>query len=281
MRMRRREFLAGAALTAVTGYAKPLGIPIGIQPYTVRNELGKDPEGTLRQLAQMGYEAIEAGAPFQGKPAAEARSLLRSVGLAPLSGGFGTPADDAGWARSIEDAKTLGAKYMIVTAPREWTTSLDGWKKVGERFNKLGAAAKKAGLAIAYHNHHFEYKVYDGVMAYDQLLRSTDPNLVKMEIDIFWTTIAGQDPLDYFAKYPGRFPLWHLKDLKKGYPPTTDKYQGNPFAEIGAGIIDWKRIFSGAKKAGLRYYFVEQDQWDRPPLESARMSCDFLKKFKP
>ena len=284
MLIRRREFLASAGVVAGVASgpavkAKPLGIPIGIQPYTVRNELAKDLGGTLRQLAQIGYEAIEAGVPFYGKNAVEARALLRSVGLKPLSGSFASPKNDDAWAASIADAKTLGVEYMIVTAPREWTTSLDGWKRAGALFNKLGAQAKQAGLAIVYHNHHFEYKVYDGVVAYDHLLQSTDPELVKMEMDIFWTTFAGQDPLKYFDKYPGRFPLWHLKDLKPGYPPSTDKFKGNPYAEVGAGIIDWKRIFTGARKAGLKYYFVEQDQWERPPLECAKTSCEFLKKF--
>ena len=284
MNQSRREFLAFSGVAAQAAWsggaaARPLGIPIGIQPYTVRNELAKDVEGTLRELAGMGYESIEVSAPFYGKQPAELRTLLKSLRLIAPSGGFGDPKSDADWARSIENAKTLGAKYMIVTAPSEWTRSLDGWKRAAERFNKLGAEARKAGVAVVYHNHHFEYKVFDGVKAYDQLLRSTDPALVNMEMDIFWTTFAGEDPLAYFEKYPGRFPLWHLKDLKKGYPPSTDKFEGNPFAPIGAGIIDWKRIFSGAKQAGLKYYFVEQDRWDKPPLECARESCEFLKKF--
>jgi sugar phosphate isomerase/epimerase len=272
----RRGFLAGVAGAAL---ARPLDIPIGIQPYTVRNELDKDVEGTLRQLAAMGYQSIEAGVPFHGKQAAELRALLKSVGLSAPSGGFASQNEDA-WARGVEQARELGVEYMIITAPSEWRNSLDGWKRTAERFNKFGAMSRKAGIALAYHNHHFEYKVYDGVVAYDELLRSTDPELVKMEIDIFWTTFAGKDPLAYFTNHPNRFPLWHLKDLKKGWAPSTGKVEGNPFAEIGQGIIDWKKIFTGARQAGLRYYFVEQDQWDRPPLESARMSCEFLKKFK-
>ena len=279
MNTSRREFLALSGLAANMALARPLGMPIGIQPYTVRNELAKDLEGTLKQLAQMGYQAIETSVPFYGKEAAQLRSLLKSVGLPSPSGQFADPKDDAAWARSTEQAAALGMKYMIVTAPKEWTTSLDGWKRVAERFNKLGAQSGKAGLAVAYHNHHWEYKVYDGVVAYDELLRLTDPELVKMEMDVFWTTYAGKDPLEYFDQHPGRFPLWHIKDLKKGFPPSTEKVQGNPFAEIGAGIMDWKRLFGAAPKAGVRYYFVEQDQWERPPLESARMSCEFLKKF--
>ena len=284
MNTSRRQFLAFGAWMAGEaavgrGLAKPLGIPIGIQPYTVRNELPKDPEGTLKQLARMGYEAIEASAPFYGRQAAETHKLMHSLGLVIPSGHYPNPKNDADWDRSIEQAKILGSKFMITNAPREWHGSLDGWKRAADLFNRLGAQTKKAGIALAYHNHHFEYKVFDGVMGYDQFLKSTDPGLVKMQMDIFWTTYAGQDPLAYFDKYPGRFPVWHIKDLKKGFPPSTDQVKGNPFTEIGAGTINWKRIFGGARKAGLRYYFVEQDQSDREPLESARISCEFLKKF--
>jgi sugar phosphate isomerase/epimerase len=280
MHTNRREFLALAGLAAARASAKPLEMPIGIQPYTVREQLAKDLEGTLRQLSEMGYESIEVSEDFYGRKGKALRDLLQSFHFQSPSGGF-TAADDESWKRGIESAKAIGVKYMIATAPREMTNSLDGWKRISERFNKLGGMSRKSGLTLIYHNHHFEFKVYDGVTAYDQLLRSTDPKLVAMEIDIFWITYAGQDPLAYFQKYPGRFPVWHLKDLKPGFPPSTDKVPGNPFAEVGSGTIDWKRIFSGAKQAGLRHYFVEQDRWDRQPLESARMSCEFLKTFNP
>jgi len=279
----RREFLALAAIAAGRAAAKPLGMPIGIQPYTVRNELGKDLEGTLRQIAKMGYQAIEVASPFYGKAPAEARQMLRSMGFSMPAGHFAGQ-NEAEWAKSVEDGKALGVKYMIANAPREWTTSLDGWKRAGDLFNRMGEQSKKAGITLAYHNHHFEFKVFDGVIAYEQLLRSTDPGLVAMEIDIFWITFAGQDPLQWFDRHPGRFPLWHVKDMKPGFGPSTDPVDyaktGIPFAEIGHGTIDWKRVFGAAKQAGLRHYFVEQDRWEKPPLECARLSAEFLKKFK-
>jgi sugar phosphate isomerase/epimerase len=279
MNTTRREFLAAAASGAIAS-AKPLGMLIGLQPYTVRNEMAKDFEGVLRKVAAFGYESIELGAPTNGKSASELKALLKSVKMVAPSGGYGMPKDDSDWARKIEDATTMGAKYMLVNAPNEWTKSLDGWRRAGELFNKLGAQTKKAGITVAYHNHNFEYRVFDGVVSYDELLKATDPALVTMEMDIFWTTIAGHDPLAYFNKYPGRFQIWHLKDLKKGFGPTTERVEGQPFAEIGAGTIDWKKIFSGAKKAGVKCYFVEQDRWDQPPLDAAKQSCEFLKKFK-
>jgi sugar phosphate isomerase/epimerase len=283
MHTSRREFFTLITTTALGAHiqAKPLGIPIGIQPYTVRNELAKDPEGTTRQLALMGYEAIEISIPFNGLDAAKVRALLKSLKMIAPAGSFGGAKNESEWARSIEAAKSLGAKYIGVSAPQDWTKSLDGCKRTAERFNKLGEQSKKAGVTAIYHNHNWEYRLIGGVVAYDELLKQTDPKLVQMEIDIFWTTIAGKDPIDYFNRYPGRFPVWHLKDLKAGFGPTTEQVAGQPFAPIGGGTINWKRIFSGAKKAGLKYYFVEQDRWDTTPLESAKASCDFLKKFKP
>lgn len=178
----------------------------------------------------------------------------------------------------MQHASTLGMKYMITVTRPEWRRSLDGWKRTGAHFNELGASCQKAGLTVGYHNHQFEFKIFDGTLGYDELMRSTDPNLVKMEMDCFWITLAGKDPVDYFDRYPGRFALLHLKDLKKGYPPTTeDDFQGNPFTEVGRGIINWKRIFQAAPKAGVHYYFVEQDECDHPALESARISYEFLK----
>jgi sugar phosphate isomerase/epimerase len=146
----------------------------------------------------------------------------------------------------------------------------------------VGAECQKQGLKAAYHNHHFEYKEVGGEPGYDILLRSTDPKLVTMEMDCFWTVFAGKDPVAYFEKYPGRFELLHIKDCKKGYKPQAGgKVEGNPFLEVGQGIIDWKRLFTAARaKAGTKQYFVEQDRCDRPPIESIRMSVDYLKKLK-
>lgn len=281
MKTSRRSFLTAAAAVALArrAAAKPLGIPIGIQPYTVRKEMEADPEGTLRNLKSMGYEAIEVGVPFYGRDAKSARELLQSVGLKSPSGFFPYPKDDSAWAASIDQAKALGVEYMITTVPSEWTGSQEGWRKAADRFNELGTAARKAGLTIAYHNHNFEFKVFDGVVAYDEFLRLTAPDLVKMEMDCFWTTYAGRDPVVYFQKYPGRFALLHVKDLKKGFEPSTDWPQGNPFTEVGTGTIDYRRIFEAAPAAGVKQYYVEQDNWDRPPLEAARISCEYLKKL--
>jgi sugar phosphate isomerase/epimerase len=284
----RSEFLksatAGMLFTRMRAQATPLGLPIGLQPYTVRNELKIDFEGTLRKVAAMGYKEIEVSGgegygDFYGRKAPELRKILDDVGLRAPSCHFGAPKDDAGWARNIEAAHQLGLEYMLSTTRSEWQKSLEGWKRTADFFNHLGQQCRAAGMTLAYHNHNFEYRVYDGTVGYDELLRSSDKDLVKMQMDCFWTTFAGKDPVEYFHRHPGRFVMLHIKDLKPGYKPTTDGFKGNPFTEVGSGVIDWKKIFAAAPGAGVKHYYVEQDNWDRPPLECARMSFEYLNKL--
>ncbi len=282
----RREFLAWSGFAAATSLASiakasPLGKPIGIQTFTVRNEMEKDTVGTIKKLAAMGYQAIEVGEPFYKTSTGELRDTLRSLNLVSPSGFYDCPKDKSQWERSIDAAKKLGVKYMITTAPPDGDKNLDAWKRTADFFNGLGEQCKQAGMYAAYHNHNFEFKVMDGTVAFDEFLRRTHPETVKIELDCFWATYAGKDPVDYFNRFPGRFALLHIKGLKKGYGPSTTwpKKGENPFTEVGTGVIDYPRIFKAAPKGGVDYYYVEQDNWDRPPLESARISCDYLKKL--
>jgi sugar phosphate isomerase/epimerase len=144
-------------------------------------------------------------------------------------------------------------------------------------FNKAGETTQKAGIQFCYHNHNFEFTKYGDTTAYDYLLQSVDPKLVKFEMDCFWVTHAGHDPVAYFKKYPGRFPLLHIKDMKD-HPSashTLDAKMGL-FAPVGQGTIDWKRIFVGAKVGGMKHYFVEQDYCEQPPLEAIKISYEYL-----
>jgi sugar phosphate isomerase/epimerase len=284
----RREFLRGGALGVAAAaacskwgenvFATPYGMPVGLQLYTLRNELEQDLAGTLRKVAQIGYKEVEIF-DFYGKNSAEMRKLLRDTGLSAPSAHYQTAQIRSSWDKQIEYAKALGLKYMVnaIIWPPE-RKSLDDYKQLADLFNKAGEQCQKAGIQFAYHDHNFEFKTYDGVMAYDELLKRTDPALVKFEMDCFWVTRAGQDPVAYFEKYPGRFPLLHIKDLNKGYPTTVeDNFKAGPFAPVGEGTIDWKRIFAAAPKGGLKHFFVEQDECDKPPLESIKISCDYLK----
>lgn len=285
----KRDFLKSAAgfagLLAGRGAARanPLGLPIGLQPYTVRNDLKADFMGTLKKVVAMGYREIEVSGAgydnFFGHKPAELRKILADVGLRAPSCHFGSPDNDAQWARNIEDAHQMGLQYMLCGTPPSGSKSLEGWKRTAAYFNNLGKQCRAAGFQFGYHNHNFEFRVYEGIVGYDELLRSSDPDLVKMELDCFWMTFAGKDPVEYLTKYPNRFAMLHIKDLKPGYKPTTGEFEGNPFTEVGTGIIKWKPIFEAAR-GHITHYFVEQDQWDRPSLESARMSIDYLKKLK-
>jgi sugar phosphate isomerase/epimerase len=177
---------------------------------------------------------------------------------------------DTQWPKALDDAHVIGQSFIVCPFIDEKLRSEpDGWKRVGETFNRAGEASKKAGIQFGYHNHNFEFKPQDGKLPYDILLAETDPNLVKMEMDLFWITKGGQDPLKYFDRYPGRFPLVHVKDMKKDGEMT----------EVGSGTIDFKRIFAQSDKAGIQHYFVEHDQ-PKSPLDSSKASFEYLQQLR-
>ncbi|HEY5392432.1 MAG TPA: sugar phosphate isomerase/epimerase, partial [Hanamia sp.] len=174
------------------------------------------------------------------------------------------------WEKAIEDATKVGLKYMVCAwlSPEERGT-LDHYKKVADDLNVAGEKCRKAGIQLCYHNHNFEFEKQDGKYPYDILL-ATDPDLVKMEMDIYWITKAGQDPIALFKKHPGRFPLWHAKDM--------DKTPEQNFTEVGNGIINFKEIFKYKKLAGMKYFYVEQDMTPGDPFVSIKESIDYIKK---
>ncbi|HUU13213.1 MAG TPA: sugar phosphate isomerase/epimerase [Terriglobia bacterium] len=267
--------------TKEAGTAPPLGLPIGLELYTVRNECEKDFEGTLAKVAAIGYKEVEVY-DFYGKTAADVRKLLDANGLTSPSGHLLMAKLKSGLAKHIEDAKTLGMEYLIcpILDPKD-RDSMDDFKRHAEFFNKLGEQCKKAGIQFGYHNHDFEFKSYDGVIPYDELLRLTDPDLVKMELDCYWMTRAGKDPVEYLTKNPGRFPLLHIKDAMKDAPTSTDLDEGRGyFTEVGRGTIDWVRIFKAAPQGSVKHYYVEQDMCDGSPLDSIKISYDYLKDLR-
>lgn len=287
----RRQFLRSSALrlsafAAIVPYpadllGNPLGLPIGLELYTVRGECQKDLEGTLKKVAAIGYKEVEVF-DFYGKSASQFRRLLEESGLTAPSAHYKFVQVQSGWEEHVEFARALGLKYMVnaILEPDQ-RKSLDDYKRAAELFNKAGEQCKKRGIQFAYHNHNFEFKTFDGVVAYDELLRLTDPKLVQMEMDCYWVTRAGKDPVEYFKKHPGRFPLLHIKDRKPGYPPATDQDKGRgPFTEVGRGSINWKRIFAAAPQGGVKHYYVEQDFCDGSPLQSIWISYDYLKNLK-
>lgn len=256
---------------------------IGTQLYTVRALMAKDPIGTLAQVAKIGYKTVEGatytGAElFYGMPPAQFKMVLDDNGLEMPSGHYalgeampaakGTISND--WEKAVDDAAAVGLKYMVCAylADSERGT-LDHYALSAEKLNAAGAIAQKAGIQLCYHNHNFEFVAQDGKLPYDVLLENTDPDMVKMEMDIYWIYKAKQDPIALFNKYPGRFPLWHVKDM--------DKTAEQSFTEVGNGIIPFKSIFAHAKEAGLDYFFNEQDVCPGDPLVSMAESYKYIK----
>ncbi|CAG5069504.1 Inosose dehydratase [Dyadobacter sp. CECT 9623] len=285
----RKSFMkAGAMLLATPMLSKinweqKAASKIGLQLYTLRNELSKDLLGTLKKVSSIGYKEVELfgynDGKFFGKTPKEFKTILGDLGLDPVSGHYGAGVENKkaigslsnNWQQAIDDAAEIGQKYAVCAYLTEGERkTIDQYKSYVDLFNKSGEVAKKAGLQFGYHNHDFEFKKIDGQLPYD-LIASTDPNLVKLELDLYWIVKAGMDPVDLFKKYPGRFPLWHVKDMDKG---------DQSFAEVGTGSIDFKKIFAARKTAGLTHFFVEQDVAKRPPLEAIEISFQNVTKMK-
>jgi len=261
--MERREFLSTAGAITLGSMLPPAcrtvhGAKlekIGIQLYTVRDQMKADFEGTLARIAQIGYKEVEFAGYFDRSPA-DVRAILERNGLAAPATHMMSDNPD-GWKKAIDLSKAVGHTYLVAPwIPQEKRMTLDGWKRVAEEFNRVGQMAKDVGIQFAYHNHDVEFPKMEGQVPYDVLLQSTDPKLVQLEIDLYWITKGGQDPLAYFARWPGRIPLVHVKDSMGG--------PEHKMVDVGQGKIEWKRIFAKRAQAGIQHFFVEHDQPPQP-----------------
>ena len=276
--MNRRTFLATSAAAAV--FPPHLGAQtgarkidkIGLQLYTVRGELKRDFEGTLTKVASIGYRQVEFAGYFDHEPQA-IHVLLNRLGISSPSCHVDYRSLGKPLPRVLEAARAIGHRYLVCPwIDEEIRRQPDGWKRAAETLNQAGEASKKAGIQFGYHNHDFEFHPIEGQpdkLPYDILLAETDPQLVKMELDLFWITNGGQDPLAYFDRYPGRFALVHVKDR------TAD----GKMTDVGSGAIDWAKIFAQSEKAGIKHYFVEHDQ-PKSPFDSIRNSYEYLRKLR-
>ncbi len=253
---------------------------LAIQLYTVRDAMSANPEKTLERLATIGFTGLEIYAynsTFFGKTPQEFHRILKNTGLRVISSHHITGNFNKGqgtllynWEKSVEDLHFIGSEYMVCSYLFPQERNLEDYKKLPELLENSGKVTKEAGIQFAYHNHDFEFEKFDDNRnVYDFILENSSPELVKMELDLYWISKAGIDPLMYFEKYPGRFPLWHVKDMKAG---TKD------FTEIGNGTIDFERIFKAGKQAGLQYWFLEQDSSDKDIFESICISNEFIAK---
>lgn len=272
----RREFL-GAVGAATLGSdrlfsrlppaASRLG-SLGVQLYTVRGLMQSDFEGTLRRVAGIGYRQVEFAGYFNHDPHA-VKGILDGLRLAAPSSHIPIEMLESGWERMLEDARTMGHRYLVVAwTPAERRRTLDDWRRIGDLFTRAGRAARAAGIQFAYHNHDYEFVPLEGRLPFDVLLQASDPDLVKIEMDLFWIRKGGQDPLEYFRRWPGRFPLVHVKDM------TADGHM----ADVGSGAIDWRAIFAHREQAGIQHYFVEHDE-PADPIASIRASFNYLNRL--
>jgi sugar phosphate isomerase/epimerase len=273
----RREFLrsagglfAAGALLGPSALARTtasrddkLG-QLGLQLYGVRHLMDQDVEGTIAAVAAIGYREVEL-AGLHKKTAKEMRAILDRHGLRARSSHSSMQDIRCNWAQTLDDAATLGQTYIVNPWIDEPERTVAGYTKAAHEMTAAAEAARAHGLGFAYHNHEFEFARVDGKLPYDILLVECDPNLVKMELDIFWIVKGGQDPLVYFARYPGRFPMIHAKDMTKD----------GTMVDVGQGAIDWREIFRHARKAGLEYTFVEHDE-PPAPIADAKASYEYL-----
>ncbi len=246
-------------------------IPIALQLYTVRDQAAKDFPGTVRKVAQMGYAGVEF-AGTGGLSASALRDLLAETSLQPAGNHTGLDQFVNSLDEVIAFNQTIGNKFVGVPyMPKEYQNPA-GFRKAAAMMNEFGAQLKQAGLVLYYHNHAFEFDVIDGERGIDILYKETDPNLVKMECDVYWVHYAGEDAAALIRANSGRFPLIHLKDM-------TGTGKERTFTEVGEGNIDFGPIFAASEAQGTEWYIVEQDICARPSLESARLSLENLKKW--
>lgn len=299
-RISRRTFLKTASVSAAGAalwkgaprlMANPLGLPVGLQLYSVRDLLPKDYEGTLRQLGAIGYREVEA-AGFFGHSPSEVKQAMGRAGLNCVSAHYPLkdllPKVD----ETIQFGKDLGLKYIVCASP--WlkdpssvkepgsraardAMTLDDWRWNAEQFNRIGERVNAAGIRFAYHNHTAEFRAEKGVVFYDELLRATDPAKVTFEMDCGWVVVGGKNPADYLARYPTRFSMLHVKDFKmSGWTPGSE---APPSTEMGRGTIDYHPIFEAAKKSHIAHAFVEQEEFDMPAMEALKIDADYMRAF--
>lgn len=224
---------------------------VGLQLYTLRDIMKVSVPATLKLVADVGYTELEFAGYFDHS-AKNIKQLLDDNGLTAPSAHIMLDAFDNNLQQVLDDAQTVGHKYLVVPwlSEAQRGTTIGTYEALAEKLNVLGEACNKVGITLAYHNHDFEFEVRDGKTPLDVLITQTDPNLVAMELDLYWTVKAGKNPIDYFKAYPGRFKLWHVKDLAKD----------GSFADVGTGTINFADIFAHGELAGIEHKFVERDQ---------------------
>jgi sugar phosphate isomerase/epimerase len=286
--MNRRAFIQTSSLAAIGAAALSSFTlidkkKIGLQLYSLRDIIVKDPQSVLKKVADFGYKELEAygynDAAIFGMKYKDFTDYAKGLGMQVTSGHHALGKSETmkamkgtvmnGWEKAVSDAKESGQEFMVVAYLAE--DERKDYKGACEALNKAGEVCNKYGIRLNYHNHDFEFEKFEGQVAYDLMLKELDPKLVGMEMDLYWMQVANQNPLDYFAKHPGRFEQWHVKDMDK----TNPKQQ----VDVGTGRIDFKSIFAKAEQAGLKHFYIEQEAYPISSIDSIEKSIGNFKKM--
>jgi sugar phosphate isomerase/epimerase len=291
MQQSRRKFLqltgataAGLTLTGLSGHSLFAGNAearkiknFGLQLYSLRDVLPNDPKGVLKQVASFGYKQIESyegkDGMFWGMSPADFKTYMDDLGMKIVASHCDMNTD---FEKKAANAASIGMKYLICpwVGPQK---TMDDFKKFASTFNQKGEICRKNGIRFAYHNHDYSFKLLEGQLPQDVMMNNTDASLVDFEMDIYWVVTAGQDPVEWFKKYPKRFTACHVKDRAKN--PGTDN--GKNSVDLGTGIIDFPKILKASRKTGMEYFIVEQEYYpNSTSLKSVEVDAEYMKRLK-
>ena len=242
-----------ASMSAASGGSGTTRLqPLGLQLYTVRSVMGDKVEQTLERVAAIGYREVEFVGYFGHSPT-EIREMLVRTGLRAPSTHIAPTFETDAWARILDDANEAGHEYVVVASiPEHMRADLDAWRRTAETMTGAGERARAAGLQYAYHNHAVEFAEMGGRVPFDVFCEESDPDLVQIQLDLFWIIDGGGDPVAVFNRWPGRIPMVHVKD----------RTAGGEMVDVGAGVIDWAGLFQHVDHAGMKHFFVEHDRPD-------------------
>ena len=298
----RRSFLKSGTVAAACGlvglrgeraWAMPLGLPLGLQLYSVREMLGKDYAGTLKQVASLGYKEVEA-AGFYGHSPSEVKAAMGAAGLSLVSAHYSANDLSKSFDETVAYCRELGLQYLICSFPgiknparlqdKSYRSVVDSFTMEdfrwnAERFNEWGRKVKSAGMQFGYHNHTMEFAPKEGVVPFDEMVRLTDPELVTFEMDAGWVSVGGGDPVAYLKKYPKRISMLHVKDFKT-LPKGGDAGKPPEAVELGHGAMHLREVFAAARGGRIRHIFVEQEGFTMPPMESLRVDAEYMESFR-
>ena len=294
----RRDFIktASAAMlcsSALGAQAKTLHVPLGLQLYSVRDQLPNDYDGTLRKIGALGYREVESAGYFNHS-ADEVKQSMSEAGLHLVSAHYSSDVLHQHLDQVIQFSKDVGVDYIICSYPgfkdpsrlrsipaheRSNAFTLEDWRWNAQQFNGIGEKVSEANLKFGYHNHTMEFHVTEGVVPYVELLRLTDPAKVTMEMDCGWVVVGGANPIEYLQKYPKRISMLHVKDFK-GITATSSIVNQPTIVGLGQGTIDYGPILEEAAKAGVvKHCFVEQEGYNVPPMEGLKIDADYMRKL--